>query len=64
MSDRLDRVERLLHRAIAAAVREDRRIRLEMKAHRDSMGQLTAAQLVTEEKLQRFLERGRNGDLK
>jgi len=35
-----------------------------MKAHRDSMGQLTAAQLVTEEKLQRFLERGRNGDLK
>lgn len=59
--DRLDRMERLLRRAIAAAVKEDRRFRVQLKAQRDLMDQLTAAQLVTEELMQRFLKRSTNG---
>jgi len=59
--DRLDRMEHLLRRAIAAAIKEDRRFRVQLKAQRDLMDQLTAAQLVTEEMLQRFLKRSANG---
>jgi len=58
-------MNQLLRRAIAAAVREARNERRKRNELDDNITKLSSAQLITEEKLQRFIDslhRGGNGN--
>jgi septal ring factor EnvC (AmiA/AmiB activator) len=60
----LRKTENMLHRAIAAGVRDARRQRIRNREFDQKITQLASAQLLTEEKLQGFIEslrRGSNG---
>jgi len=54
-------IERMLRQAVRLSVREARNERAKRRELDDKITQLAAAQLVTEEKLQRLIEERRRG---
>jgi hypothetical protein len=56
-----DKTERVLRRAIRLSVKDARRQRKWNQEFDEKMTQIASAQLVNEELLKRFLERGGNG---
>ena len=62
--ERMTRIDQTLRRAIRVGVREARNARVRDRLLDEKITQLAAAQVVTEEKLQSFIEslrQGRNG---